>query len=265
MKLQHYCILLLSIFNSASAIDITKGSWSVLDIDNIQTASQKDGLPSNNSMGYAPSFTDPANFINYCSKRVLTNGESKKQGSCNGIVMGDIPSDKNMVSTIITFPFPGQILPAHIPFDVRFRTSNLNPGSVTNPDTALYSAPQSLRDGNVVGHVHVTVQNLLSTLSCSNVTDRGSIMPPDPTKFVFFQTVFGARDARGIFSVRVPQGLPVGFYRVCTMVAASNHQPVLMPVVERGAQDDCQKFRIVPRELVEQLAANRPRKSFTVG
>ncbi|KAL4799752.1 hypothetical protein BDV19DRAFT_385041 [Aspergillus venezuelensis] len=261
----NYYILLLSVFNRISAIPDIQRSWSVLEIDNIQTASQNDGLPSNNSVGYAPSATDPANFINYCSKRVLTNGESFKQGSCNGIVMGDIPSEQNMVSTIITFPFPGQILPAHTPFHIRFRTSNLNPGSVANPDTALYSAPQALRDGNIVGHVHVTVQDLLSSLSCGNITDRGSVMPPDPARFVFFQTVFGTRDASGLFSIHVAEGLPAGFYRVCTMVATSNHQPVLMPVVERGAQDDCQKFRVLPRDIVQQLAANRPRKSLTVG
>jgi hypothetical protein len=28
------------------------------------------------------------------------------------------------------------------------------------------------------------------------------------------------------------------------MNSASNHQPVLMPVAQRGAQDDCQKFTV---------------------
>ncbi|KAL4926816.1 uncharacterized protein BDV17DRAFT_293163 [Aspergillus undulatus] len=218
------CILLFSIFTflSSAAEQVPGRSWSVLEIDNIQTASQHDGLPSNNSIGYVPSATDAANFINYCSKRVLTNGNSFKQGSCNGIVMGDIPSERNMISTIITFPFPGQILPANTPFHVKFRTSNLNPGSVTNPNTTLYSAPQSLRDGNIVGHIHVTIQSLLSASSCNNVTDRGAILPPDPAKFVFFKTVFDTRDVRGLFSVNVTEGLPIGFYRACTMVAAIN-------------------------------------------
>jgi transcription initiation factor TFIID subunit 15 len=40
----------------------------------------------------------------------------------------------------------------------------------------------------------------------------------------------------------VKGGLPKGFYRVCTIVAAANHQPVLMPVAQRGSQDDCTKF-----------------------
>lgn len=45
-------------------------------------------------------------------------------------------------------------------------------------------------------------------------------------------------------SATVTGGLPAGNYRVCTMSSASNHQPVLMPVAQRGAQDDCTKFTI---------------------
>ncbi|KAL4990975.1 hypothetical protein BDW68DRAFT_174419 [Aspergillus falconensis] len=239
----NYVFFLFFLISLSSAINISsKRSWAVLESDNVQTASQHDGLPDNNSFGYAPSATDPANFINYCSKRVLTNGKSSEKGSCNGIVMGDIPSDKNMVSTIITFPLPGQLLLAHTPFVIEFRTSNLNAGSVTNPNSTLYSAPQALQDGNVVGHVHVTIQSLFDYRN-DKLENYG--VPPDPAKFVFFKTVFGEGDALNGFSVNVSEGLPVGFYRVCTMAAASNHQPVVMPVVERGAQDDCQKFRVI--------------------
>jgi hypothetical protein len=42
----------------------------------------------------------------------------------------------------------------------------------------------------------------------------------------------------------VTGGLPAGNYRVCSMTSSSNHQPVLMPVAQRGAQDDCQKFTV---------------------
>ncbi|KAL5043523.1 hypothetical protein BDW71DRAFT_216256 [Aspergillus fruticulosus] len=243
----NYVFFLFFLISLSSAINISsKRSWAVLESDNVQTASQHDGLPDNNSFGYAPSATcvparihircqfsidvdcprDPANFINYCSKRVLTNGKSSEKGSCNGIVMGDIPSDKNMVSTIITFPLPGQLLLAHTPFVIEFRTSNLNAGSVTNPNSTLYSAPQALQDGNVVGHVHVTIQSLFDYRN-DKLENYG--VPPDPAKFVFFKTVFGEGDALNGFSVNVSEGLPVGFYRV----------------VERGAQDDCQKFRVI--------------------
>ncbi|KAL4739793.1 hypothetical protein BDV11DRAFT_169707 [Aspergillus similis] len=239
-----YLLFILSLLISLSpAINIgSQRSWVVLESNNIQTASQHDGLPGNNTFGYNASATDPANFINYCSERVLTNGRSSKQGSCNGIVMGDIPSDKNMVSTIITFPLPAQLLPAHIPFAINFRILNLNAGSVTNPNSTLYSAPQALQDGKVVGHVHVTIQSLFNY---RNDKLEGYGVPPNPARFVFFKTVFGEGNAPNEFSVVVPGGLPTGFYRVCTMAVTSNHQPVVMPVVERGAQDDCQKFQVI--------------------
>ncbi|KAL4751583.1 hypothetical protein BDW72DRAFT_192775 [Aspergillus terricola var. indicus] len=243
MKLIYLLFIFSLLISLPSAINSgSQRSWAVLESDNIQTASQHDGLPGNNTFGYAASATDPANFINYCSRRVLTNGKSSEQGSCNGIVMGDIPSDKNMVSTIITFPLPGQLLPARMPFVIEFRISNLNAGSVTNPNLTLYSAPQALQDGNVVGHIHVTIQSLFNF---RNDKLEGYGVPPDPAKFVFFKTVFGEGNALNGFSVVVPEGLPTGFYRVCTMAAASNHQPVVMPVVERGAQDDCQKFQVI--------------------
>lgn len=143
-------------------------------------------------------------------------------------VMGDIPSDKNMISTIMTYPVPGQILAAHTPFTVKFQTANLIAGYVTNPNTTLYSAPQAVKDGKVVGHVHVTIQSLAGVRG-----EKGepvAVSPPNPAEFAFFKTVFGAGDEGGGLSVSVPQGLPAGFYRACTMVAASNHQPVIMPV-----------------------------------
>ncbi|RDW72322.1 uncharacterized protein DSM5745_07494 [Aspergillus mulundensis] len=242
--LKGYLLFLLTLLISLSSAMGSgfKRSWAVLESDNIQTASQQDGLPSNNSVGYVPSATDPANFINYCTRRVLTNGQFSSQSSCNGIVMGDIPSDKNMVSTIITYPLPGQTVLAHKTFPINFRTLNLATGSVTNPNSTLYSAPQSLQGGNIVGHVHVTIQSLFDF---RNDQLEGYGVPPDPANFVFFKTVFGEENAQNGYSVPVADGLPIGFYRVCTMAATSNHQPVVMPVVERGAQDDCQKFEVI--------------------
>ncbi|KAL5343449.1 hypothetical protein BJX70DRAFT_394012 [Aspergillus crustosus] len=239
MKTNYFVSVLTIIISLVIAKSFSKRSWVVLETDNIQTASQQDGLPTDNSIGYAPSAIDAANFINHCSKRVLANGQTFSQGSCNGIVMGDIPSEQNMVSTIITYPFPGQILQANIPFFVKFRTTNLISGSVTNPNNTLYSAPQTLQDGMVVGHVHITIQSL-----GDGEANPGSVTPPDPNDTVFFQTVFGEADQNNVFSVAVIEGLSHGYYRACTMAAASNHQPVVMPVVERGAQDDCQKFRV---------------------
>jgi transcription initiation factor TFIID subunit 15 len=60
---------------------------------------------------------------------------------------------------------------------------------------------------------------------------------------VFFKGVDNAAKD-GKVSVDVTGGLPSGFYRVCTLSSASNHQSVLMPVAQRGAQDDCTKFSV---------------------
>lgn len=40
------------------------------------------------------------------------------------------------------------------------------------------------------------------------------------------------------------------------MASASNHQPVLMPVAQRGTADDCTKFTVVGNGNTENIAAN---------
>jgi hypothetical protein len=163
--------------------------------------------------------------VSTLAARVVTNPSST-------LVMGDIPAETNMISTIITYPFQNQLFTVNTPFFVRFRTANLAAGSVTNPNSTLYSAPQTLNDGKVIGHVHVTIQQLFGFSEGMVEGQEAHIAPPDPTKVTFFKTIFGKGDGEGGFSVQVRRGLPVGYYRVCTMVAASNHQPVIMPVSE---------------------------------
>ena len=167
--------------------------------------------------------SDPENFINFCgtSGQQLTNGTQITDGSCNGVVMGEIPSKANMISTIITFPQSGSTIPPNQPFNVSLQVSNLVAGSFTNPDTTYYSAPQTLKGGKIVGHTHITVQSLAS---------MNTNTAPDPTVFAFFKGVNDAGNGDGGLSAPVASGLPAGYYRVCTMTSASNHQPVLMPV-----------------------------------
>ena len=61
---------------------------------------------------------------------------------------------------------------------------------------------------------------------------------------MFFKGINDAGNGKGLITTVVRGGLPKGDYRVYTMTSASNHHPVLMPVAQRGAQDDCQKFRV---------------------
>ena len=138
------------------------------------------------------------------------------------LVMGDIPSSNNMISTIITSPQPGQDLAANQAFTVDLQVQNLVAGSFTNADTTYYAAPQALSNGNIVGHTHVTIQSLGNDLNTQT--------PPDPSTFAFFKGINDAGNGNGGLNASVASGLPAGFYRVCTLTSASNHQPVLMPV-----------------------------------
>lgn len=54
---------------------------------NVQAASNTNGQAGGAAAGQSPSATDPANFINFCTGKTLTNGLQVKGGSCNGIGM----------------------------------------------------------------------------------------------------------------------------------------------------------------------------------
>jgi len=210
----------------------------VLLASNIQTGSQRNGLANPNAdAGTAPSNTDNANFINFCSGQDLTNGLQKQGGSCNGIVMGKIPSQDKMTSTIITFPQPGQDLAENEDFNVKLTVANLQAGTFTEPDVTYYAAPQDLNgDGTIIGHTHVTIQDMGGSLTPDQ--------PLDALKTAFFLGIDNDGDGAGNLQAPVTGGLAAGSYRVCTMASSSNHQPVLMPLAQRGAQDDCTKFTV---------------------
>lgn len=144
-------------------------------------------------------------------------------------VMGDIPSTDKMISGIIIKPGPGEDIQPNTDFKVELQVDNLVAGSFTNPDKTYYAAPQQLKGGKIVGHTHVTIQSLGRDLATQT--------PPDPQKFAFFKGVNDAGNGAGRLTADVDGGLPAGVYRVCTMTASSNHQPVLMPV-----RDTCNGF-----------------------
>lgn len=187
--------------------------------------------------------------------------------------MGDIPAKSNMISSIITFPKNGDTVQQNQDFTISVQTKNLQAGSFTNADATYYAAPQQLNgQGQVIGHTHVTVQDLGNSLNPSQ--------PPDPTQFAFFKGINDAGNGQGLLSADVALvfpnpigssalpirttptshplppndrlltqdhsgGLPAGNFRVCTLTSSSNHQAVIMPVAQRGSQDDCTKFTVV--------------------
>jgi hypothetical protein len=62
--------------------------------------------------------------------------------------------------------------------------------------------------------------------------------------FVFFKGINNAQDGNNQLTATVTNGLPAGFYRVCTLVGNANHSPLQMPVAQRGGQDDCKYFSV---------------------
>lgn len=148
--------------------------------------------------------------------------------------MGEIPSTNNMISAIIVSPKPGETIAEDTTFTLSVQITGLQAGAFTNAQKTYYAAPQALNGGKIIGHTHVTVQDLGGSLEPTQ--------PPNPQNFVFFKGINDAGNGNGLLSADVTGGLPAGNYRVCSMTSSANHQPVLMPVAQRGAQDDCQKF-----------------------
>jgi hypothetical protein len=116
--------------------------------------------------------------------------------SCLLAVMGKIPSTNNMVTSIITSPKPGENLPAGQTFTVSVQTKGLAAGSFTNAQATYYAAPQDLSGGGqIIGHTHLTIQDLGNSLAPTT--------PPDPVSFVFFKGVNDAGNGNGLLSATV--------------------------------------------------------------
>jgi hypothetical protein len=151
--------------------------------------------------------------------------------------MGEIPATARMVSTVIINPKNLDTIPEKTTFDIQVNIANMALGSFTNATSTYYTAPQKLDgQGRIIGHTHVTVQDTGASLNPTQ--------PLDGEKFAFFKGINDAGNGNGLLSTTVTGGLPAGNYRVCSMAGASNHQPVLMAVAQRGAQDDCKYFTV---------------------
>jgi hypothetical protein len=237
-----------------------------LNANAIASGSFSDGLSEIGSEKFeAPSATSQNNFINFCSGQTLTNGLQITTGSCNGIrkyipdtigsaltykiAMGQLPAKDKMMSSIITFPLAGSAtIQSDTTFNITVQMSNIVAGSFTNADSTYFAAPQALQGGVVVGHTHVTVQDMGKSLNPTTALD--------PTQFAFFKGINDAGNGKGLLSATVTGGLPAGNYRVCTMASASNHQPAIMPVAQRGTADDCTKFTVVGSGTTPNDASN---------
>jgi hypothetical protein len=198
----------------------------------ISTGFEQDGQ-ADPVAGQVSSLTSSNNFINFCNtvpNLPLTNGKQVKTGSCNNAPMGIIAAQTAMPASKFVFPTNGANIAANTAFTITMNIKNLETGNFVNAQTNYYSAPQQVNSaGAVIGHSHFVVEQLTSMTQTT---------PLDNTKFAFFQGVNTAADGQGNLNVQVTAGLPAGTYRVASINAAANHQPVLVAVAQHGSLDD---------------------------
>jgi hypothetical protein len=186
---------------------------------------------------FAASGTDPFSGNNVCdiSDKAPGDGTQNQNGSCVSTVMGEIPDAKHMVSTVILFPKNNDVIEANTTFTIRTKTKNLKAGFFDDPAKQYYIFPQTLDENGIIqGHSHVTVQK---------IEDEDE--PLDPTIFAFFKGLNDPADGKGELTALVDKGLPAGNYRLCTMVSSFAHQPVLMPVAQRGKYLINQNLKVI--------------------
>ncbi|CAG8569276.1 7291_t:CDS:1, partial [Racocetra persica] len=184
-----------------------------------------------------------------------TDGLQKKQGSCSDTVQGEIPDVDHMVSTLIIEPENGCVLPANKNFTVTIETINLVTGFFDDPATQYYKFPQVVDKvtKNIFGHSHITIQKLNNVVSA-----------PDPKLFAFFKGLndpFNGTFFSLVIGTKDVAGLPAGLYRICTMVSSFGHQPTLMPVAQRGGQDDCIRITLVDKKDKKRNALYKKRNA----
>jgi hypothetical protein len=87
----------------------------------------------------------------------------------------------------------------------------------------------------------------------------GNNLPLDPKQFTFKGLDSPTTDANNELTVTFDSGFTDGQYRICTLSGSFSHQPVIMPVAQRGAQDDCIRIRVgsVPASA-NVVAPNNP-------
>ena len=111
-------------------------------------------------------------------------------------VMGEIPSNNNMISAIFISPKPGEEIAEDTTFTLSVQVTGLQAGAFTNAQKTYYASPQALNgQGQIIGHTHVTVQTLGGSLEPNQ--------PPDAKTFVFFKGINDAGNGNGLLSADV--------------------------------------------------------------
>ncbi|CAG8601422.1 16413_t:CDS:1 [Cetraspora pellucida] len=204
-----------------------------------------ESLSSNESISFNESVSSVPPPSGICLKsKIVANGTQIKTGSdlggwCSSLIQGQIPANELMISTLIIKPKDGSTVPANQNFTLSIKIVNLQTGYFSDTDGEYYTIPQELNEEGIVkGHCHVVIQKL--------TYDNDGEIVPNPNIFAFFKGLNEPANDQGILETEVGSalepGLPSGKYRICTMVSSYTHQPVIMPVAQRGSQDDCIRF-----------------------
>ncbi|KAF7310421.1 GMC-OxRdtase-N domain-containing protein [Mycena chlorophos] len=210
-------------------------SSTTLDPSVIQNVDDGQNPPT---AGQTAAVVSQNNFINFCAQTLpatpLTNGLQLTTGSCNPTPIGLIPSSDKMPSGKFQNPKNGDTIPANQAFTITLAVKNIQLGDFTNAQQTYFANPQTLNaQGEIIGHTHFVIE-AIDSLDSTTVTD--------PTQFTFFKGVDDAQDADGNVSVNVTAGVPAGTYRMGTIVAASTHQPAIVPIAQHGLLDDVVYF-----------------------
>ncbi|KAJ3126998.1 hypothetical protein HK098_006889 [Nowakowskiella sp. JEL0407] len=173
----------------------------------------------------------PFSTVQFCkdSGQSSSDGSQNKAGACSSTPQGQIPSVDKMVSTLIIAPDYGDTIDASKNNTVTIAFQNLDTGFFDDPQKQYYLVPQTLNDQGIIeGHQHITVQKLQGTAVL------------DAKVFAFFKGL-NEPSGDGTLSVTIPAGTikENGEFRICSLSGTFSHQPVIMPVAQRGAQDDC--------------------------
>ncbi|KAG6546819.1 hypothetical protein Mapa_011672 [Marchantia paleacea] len=164
--------------------------------------------------------------------RAADGTQQADQETCSSIQLGEIPTSDKMTTTLIVKPKFGETIERNKKFEIKLKLKNLETGFFSDPNVQYYSFSQQLNnEGKIKGHTHVVIQRLDSNSS-----------PPDARNFDFFKGLNDAANHNDVLTQSVDEGLDPGTYRLCTMASSFSHQAVIMPIAQRGPQDDCTRF-----------------------
>ncbi|KAJ7706860.1 hypothetical protein B0H17DRAFT_1192423 [Mycena rosella] len=189
--------------------------------------------------GQSGSLTSVNNYINFCATTTqpLTIGGQVSAGFCNPAPMGLLPVSTRMPSSKFTYPRNGDILAPNSPMTVGLAVTNFATGAFANPEKSFLSAPQQLdANGLIQGHPAIVFEQL---------TSPDQLDPTNPQIFSLFKSMTAVADSTGVVTTTVTNGLAAGFYRLSSIIVATNGQPVLLPVLQHGAVDDTIYITIV--------------------